>query len=237
MVLSHLLFLLICFSPIQGLLDAFEILTPTSEHRHCVHHLHANFKGRGFKGKAFKNELWAAARATNKTQFDRHMNEMKKLKEDAFTYLDKIDPATWSRHAFRTANKYDMLLNNLAESFNLWIKDARDKPLLTMLEMIRRKLMNRFEAKRDGAATATATICPKILKKLERHKDVARNYICHWKSVGQFAVDHYFEARRVVDMNEMTCSCGRWQLNGIPCAHVISAMYFDNKTPEDFVHR
>lgn len=30
----------------------------------------------------------------------------------------------------------DMLLNNLAESFNAWIKDASDKSMVTMLEMI-----------------------------------------------------------------------------------------------------
>ena len=184
-----------------------------------------------------KDELWAAARSPNKTQFDTHMNEIKKLKPEAFAYLDKIDLSTWSRHAFRTANKFDILLNNIAENFNTWVKDARDKLLLTMLEIIQRQLLNRFEAKRDGAATATALICPKILKKLERHKDVARNYICHWKSVGTFEVDHYFEAQRVVDMNKLMCSCGQWQLNGISYADSVTAMYFDKKNHEDFVHR
>ncbi|KAB1207710.1 hypothetical protein CJ030_MR7G005498 [Morella rubra] len=91
--------------------------------------------------------------------------------------------------------------------------------------------------KRSGAATATTQWCPKILKKLETNKDLARNYICHWKSVGKFEVDHYFEARRVVDMTEKTCTCGRWQLNGIPCAHAVAAIYFDKQNPEDFIHR
>jgi hypothetical protein len=44
-----------------------------------------------------------------------------------------------------------MLLNNLAETFIAWIKDARDKPIFTMMEMIRQQLMMRFQQKRDGA--------------------------------------------------------------------------------------
>jgi predicted SprT family Zn-dependent metalloprotease len=38
---------------------------PGIDHRFCVRHLHANFKGKGFKGKEFKDALWGAARAPN----------------------------------------------------------------------------------------------------------------------------------------------------------------------------
>jgi len=71
--------------------------------------------------------------------------------QHAYDYLKKIDPKLCSRHAFKTTCKSDMLLNNLAETFNAWIKDARDKPILTMMEMIRRQLMMRVQQKRDGA--------------------------------------------------------------------------------------
>jgi hypothetical protein len=39
--------------------------------------------------------------------------------------------------------------------------------------------MNRFDKKRAGAANATNIICPKIMKKLERNKKEADDYICH----------------------------------------------------------
>jgi hypothetical protein len=40
----------------------------------------------------------------------------------------------------------------------------------------------------------------------------------------------------VVNIEMMTCSCGRWQLNGIPCPHACAAIYADRRNPEDFVH-
>lgn len=56
----------------------------------------------------------------------------------AYKYIDDVNPTSWSRHAFSTQSKSDMLLNNLAETFNAWIKEFGDNPLLTMLDMIQR---------------------------------------------------------------------------------------------------
>lgn len=51
--------------------------------------------------------------------------------------LREINLALWLRHAFSLEAKTDLLLNNIAEPFNSWIKDARNKPIITMLKMIR----------------------------------------------------------------------------------------------------
>ena len=52
----------------------------------------------------------------------------------AHTDLSDIPKASWFRHAFNCHIKCDMLLNNLAESFNTWIKEAKSKLILTMIE-------------------------------------------------------------------------------------------------------
>jgi hypothetical protein len=217
-------------------MDTFDTMYPGVEHRFCIRHLHANCKQKGWKGRAFKDELFGAARATTELDFKRHLNVIKGMSQEAFDYLEKIDPRGWSRHAFGTNSKTDMIFNNIAESFNSWIKDARDKPLLTMLEMIRRQLMNRYHIKREGASQTTNRICPKILKRLERSKDLQRNHICQWRDGAAFEVDSCYGSRRVVNLIAMTCSCGRWQLNGIPCPHACAAIFTDRRNPEDFVH-
>lgn len=124
-------------------------------------------------------------------QFNGYMKDLEKMNPMAFQYLVKLDPTMWSRHAFRGYCKSDMLLNNLAECFNSWIKDSRDKLIPTMSEMIRRQVMVRFHQKREGAAKSTHVICLKIQKKLERKKDLARDLICRWKGHDRFEVDHY----------------------------------------------
>ncbi|KAK8683942.1 hypothetical protein V6N13_039985 [Hibiscus sabdariffa] len=112
-------------------------LFPNAEHRTCVRHLYTNFKlNSGFQGKALKDALWKAARATYMKEFTDAMKEIRSISEDAFEWLQK-DPSKWSKSHFGTNCKSDMLLNNFSESFNKMILESRDKPILTMMEMIR----------------------------------------------------------------------------------------------------
>jgi len=48
------------------------------------------------------------------------------------------------------------------------------------------------------------------MKKLERNKKEADDYICHWSNNLQFEVDHNHEPRRVVDLEAKTCGCDWW---------------------------
>jgi hypothetical protein len=115
------------------------------------------------------------------------------------------------------------------------VLEARGQPILTCFETIRRQIMNRFSKKNAGAATTPNVICPKIVKKLERNKLEAKNYICRWSNQMQFEVDSAHESRRVVDLQGRTCGCGRWQLNGIPCPHAVCAIYLNKGKPETYV--
>jgi hypothetical protein len=130
------------------LIQALEDVMPGLEHRYCVKHLHANLKGKDFKGTKFKDALWCAARAPNEIQFKYYLEVIRGMDHKAYNYLEKVDPKKWSRHAFRTSSSSDILLNNIEERFNAWVLEVRDKTILTCLETIRRQLMNRFDQKK-----------------------------------------------------------------------------------------
>ncbi|WOK93088.1 hypothetical protein Cni_G01781 [Canna indica] len=63
-----------------------------------------------------------------------------------------------------------MLLNNIAKIFNEFILEARDKPILTMCEMIRRMLVKRLVAKKKGMMNYPGPITPHVQLKLESAK-------------------------------------------------------------------
>ena len=48
-------------------------------------------------------------------------------------------------------------------------------------------------------------------------------------------VDHYSD-RFVVNLNDNTCTCFKWELNGIPCAHAWACIMKKRERPEAFVH-
>ncbi|KAL4334057.1 hypothetical protein GQ457_07G008990 [Hibiscus cannabinus] len=125
-----------------------------------------NFKLK-FTGKALKDALWKAATTTYLREFEVALAEMKALSLKAHEWLVGKDPRNWSKSHFSCNSKCDMLLNNLCESFNKFILDARDKPIITMLEIIRTKIMQRIAKKKVEADKWSTILCPKIEKDLD----------------------------------------------------------------------
>lgn len=69
----------------KGLLDAVKDLLPEAEHRHCVRHMYNNLKKKN-SGPALKNMVWAAARDTTETWFNKHYDEIKSESLDAWSW-------------------------------------------------------------------------------------------------------------------------------------------------------
>ena len=134
---------------VQGLLPSLEQVCLQSEHRICVRHLYANFKGEGHWGVLLKDLLWQAPASYTKVEFYRVMDGIKRISKDAHAYLEKVDPNTWCWSWFNTHLKFGLLHNNTCKSFNSWIKKYHDQTILTMLKEIRCKLMRRYVRKKE----------------------------------------------------------------------------------------
>ena len=69
-----------------------ETLFPTVEHRYCVKHIYNNFKV-NHKGMELKSVLWRCASTTSTREFERGMDHLKSLDEQAWKYLADTEPA------------------------------------------------------------------------------------------------------------------------------------------------
>ncbi|XP_076931811.1 uncharacterized protein LOC143597102 [Bidens hawaiensis] len=116
---------LVISSDMQKDLDiAITQVYPTVEHKECVRHLYSNFK-RHFRGEFFTRNLWHAARTYRLTEFERLLNEIGEVNNDALTYLNENHNRIWSRGKFGTTSKCDYITNNISEAFNYWIGEVR----------------------------------------------------------------------------------------------------------------
>lgn len=97
-------------------------------------------------------------------QFLNELECIRFLSEDAYQYLRDINPEQWSRHAFSITAKSNMVTNNMCETFNAVIKEARDKPVLTCFEWIRRYVMTRDNVKWDEVQKQSGKFGPYIAK-------------------------------------------------------------------------
>jgi len=65
----------------------------------------------------------------------------------------------------------------MSEVFNSVIVDARGKPIITMLKKIRVYLMERWTTKRKKVTTFEGNICPKVLDRLHKEKELTKYWI------------------------------------------------------------
>ncbi|CAL2267244.1 unnamed protein product [Prunus armeniaca] len=89
---------------------------------------------------------------------------MLELSKPAHDWLAEKDPKHWSKAYFKSDSKCDMLMNNLCEAFNCSIMDARDKPVLTMLERIRLYIMLLMAGRRVFCEKWHGQVEPRIRK-------------------------------------------------------------------------
>ena len=81
----------------------------------------------------------------------------------------------------------------------------------------------------------TRRLCPKIQKKLDKFTEWAAH--CMVQGAGQkvfkvLSMHHSY----VVDLNNESCDCKRWELPGIPCHHAIACAREERIDPESLVH-
>ncbi|KAL0437231.1 UNVERIFIED_CONTAM: hypothetical protein Sradi_0431000 [Sesamum radiatum] len=220
----------------KGLMQALEEVFPGSDHRCCVRHLHNNFKHAGFRGQGFKIALWNAAKACTVGEWKMRMQEMKNLSHAAHDWFTDKPAVQWSRSHFSEISICDMLLNNVCETFNACILDAREKLILTMLEWIREYLMRRMQENRDRCATKWKNkLCPKIQQILQKQINKISDCMPIKADDQHYQVSCFDGSQHVVDLGIKSCSCRKWQLSGIPCKHACCAIYHQKHYPVDYV--
>ncbi|VFR02855.1 unnamed protein product [Cuscuta campestris] len=176
-------------------------LFPKAEHRMCVRHLYTNFRDQ-FRGTELKDLLWDCARASYPARLASCLSKLEERCPEARQWLKKRPTKNWSRAEFKTFVKCDMLTNNLCESFNKYILDARDKSVLPMLEIIRSKLMKRLSTKKKAMTNVKDIICPKIRTKLTDNFEHAHLFIPTFYGRPKYQVEGPGGMQYVVDMRK-----------------------------------
>ena len=74
------------------------------------------------------------------------------------------------------------------------------------------------------------------LKWLKKNKLGSGSCIAWLSGDKEYQVKHMSGAQYMVDLAKHTCTCRRWDLTGIPCAHGIAAIYRKEDDPYKHVH-
>ncbi|EEE63217.1 hypothetical protein OsJ_18027 [Oryza sativa Japonica Group] len=189
----------------KGIVNAVQHWAPSAEHRNCARHIYANWKKK-FSKKEWQKKFWRCAKAPNVMLFNLAKARLAQETVEGARAIMNTDPSHWSRAWFRFGSNYDSVDNNICETFNKWIVQARFLPIISMLEAIRRKVMVRIHEKITLMDKWLGSICPNIHKKLNAYIIDSGNCHAICNGMDKFEVKHQ-NHRFTVDLERKTCSC------------------------------
>ncbi|XP_021834449.1 uncharacterized protein LOC110774214 [Prunus avium] len=125
--------------------------------------------------------------------------------------------------------RYNVMTTNIAESINLVLRFARMLLVVHLIGEIINLLVKWFTECRELALKCTTTLCPNFGEKKLRNKldDASRMNAIKLNNAQYNVVDGDMDG--LVHMTNNSCSCRKFQLDQLPCKHVVAVFRFLNQ--------
>ncbi|KAJ0039139.1 hypothetical protein Pint_23857 [Pistacia integerrima] len=179
----------------------------------------------------FMSDRQKVSKTANRLDFVKVMGCVKDVDEGAYKWLLENELDQWSRHAFDTIAKSDHITNNMSECFNSWLGEDRELPILSLLELYRRRVMKRLQCIFKAGIEWIIPLPPVIHIKINKMIEATRNVKVWYLGSEDFEVDDDNVnpcKTHVLVLGKQLCDCRMWQLSGIPCVHAIACLLHKN---------
>ncbi|XP_042467183.1 uncharacterized protein LOC122050334 [Zingiber officinale] len=218
-----------------GIIKAIQLVFPVSHHAYCLRHLVDNFVKQVMRSYPLHNKkYWSsvfkkAIYALSRQEFQEHINNIIRSMPLAKDFIVSSCPESWANACF-LGNRWGVMNNNIAESWNNWVKTAWFLPIVPMVDHIRIQIMDMMHRRREATMGMVKRLSPSkenaLAKTYAESRSLKLRKACGW-SFEVVDGDKSF----AVDLSVMTCSCRAWQielyresyrgiLNPIPTCHM-----------------
>ncbi|WVZ79860.1 hypothetical protein U9M48_027388 [Paspalum notatum var. saurae] len=172
--------------------------------------------------------------------FGSETTEMNEACPAAMKWLADNHKLLWARSMFSHSSKCDYCTNNIAECFNSCVKDDKSLQVIDLMDKIRQMIMKRFCTRVRIAEKLTGKILPRVMKVLhEKSRNLNFSITKCTPMIGEVGGVNkdLIPWRFIVDLERRECSCGAWQMTGLPCVHGIAFIGTRRVDLEDFVDK
>ena len=117
----------------KGIKAAIEEVYPNAYHGVCGNHLKMNLFNKRNATEQTAMLFWLTCKAYTVPKFNELYRTLEAHNKVAWDLLQKCGPEKWSRAHFR-GDRYNIMTSNSAESINALTKEARQMPIVMLME-------------------------------------------------------------------------------------------------------
>ncbi|KDO54871.1 hypothetical protein CISIN_1g042031mg [Citrus sinensis] len=205
----------------RGIVEAVETHFPSAFHCFCLRYVSENFRDT-FKNTKLVNIFWNAVYALTTVEFEAKISEMVEISQDVIPWFQQFPPQLWAIAYFEGV-RYGHFTLGVTELLYNWALECHELPVVQMMEYIRHQLTSWFNDRREMGMRWTSILVPSTERQIMEAIADARCYQVLRANEIEFEIVST-ERTNIVDIRSRVCSCRRWQLYGLPCAHAAAAL-------------
>ncbi|KAI4310869.1 hypothetical protein MLD38_035816 [Melastoma candidum] len=198
----------------RGLVEAVETHFPSSFHGFCLRYVSENFRD------TFKNTKLVYALTV--AEFESKISEMVEISQDVIPWFQSFPPQLWAVAYFEGV-RYGHFTLGITEQLYSWAHECHELPIVQMMEHIRQQLVSWFDQRRNVGMRWASVLVPSAEKRVLEAVADAHCYQVLRANEVEFEIVST-ERTNIVDIRTCVCSCRRWQIYGVPCAHAAAAL-------------
>ncbi|GAY58361.1 hypothetical protein CUMW_186470 [Citrus unshiu] len=200
---------------------------PYAQYRQCCFSLYNKLKEQ-FPLAPVYLLFWAACKSTNKVTFQQHMMLLQDQNRDCYGWLINREYHCWALYCMPEWAKGTDITISAAEQLRSWLLKYLDMNVANRFTTITRETAKNFEKKDNITPVARQQIIQNVSEgdRWNINGGVDSNILIVTTNGLSF----------VVNKELSVCSCGLWQLSGIPCSHACQCIICWAGGYHNFVH-
>ncbi|XP_027083617.2 uncharacterized protein [Coffea arabica] len=197
--------------------------------------MYRNFKKK-HPGKALKGMLWSTIRSSTIEMYKKAAKDLKEYDSEAYKWIEKAPrPMHWCKAYFSPHTKCVMIVNNLCEPFNSHILEARDEPIISLLQKARELMMERIQKRKAAMTRYPHSTGPLIRKIIEDRIEESFQWFPQFNGIDGYQVKCPTNSQFAVNLKKKSYTCRIWELSGLPCTHAIAAIKQTENDPHEMI--
>nr|XP_009596272.1 uncharacterized protein LOC104092383 [Nicotiana tomentosiformis] len=210
----------------ESIIKSVSRVYPTVPHFTCIWHLWNNVYKKFKKSHSKLSEIYfSMAKAYTQAEFDSLMEKVEKVDIRVKEYLELGGYEKWAR-LYAPVNRGWTMTSNIIESINAALVSARKLPIYDFLEEVK-KMFGRWNCSNRKEASHTYTTLGKKYQEMLTLNEVE-------PSTEYLHMVNDEERHYTVCLLERKCSCGRFQVDELPCPHAWAVLKSKFLMPEDY---
>ncbi|XP_061342602.1 uncharacterized protein LOC133288800 [Gastrolobium bilobum] len=155
-------------------------------------------------------------------EFESKVAEMIEISQDVTSWFQDFPPQLWAVAYFEGV-RYGHFSVGITQLLYNWALECHELPVVQMMEHIRHRITSWFNDRQDMGMRWTSILVPSVEKRMLDAISDAHCYQVLRANEIEFEIVST-ERTNIVDIRSRVCSCHRWQLYGLPCAHAAAAL-------------